>query len=198
MRGGTGRYTGRKQSQDNIEILRDICFSLSNDVTKIFNALIHQYFQVIVIKYRYEKTIVQITANNNRPISLLLILSKICEKAALNQFLPYLVSNDRLTTKQSGNKRFQSTETSLIHTTDFILNAIDKKKITAIVLLDMSKAFDSINHGILLNKLQDIGDSISALQWFNSYLSNRTQTVRIHSALSDPLSTQLLYGLLCR
>ena len=51
----------------------------------------------------------------------------------------------------------------------------------------MSKAFDSINHGILLNKLQDIGASISALQWFNSYLSNRTQTVRIHSALSDPL-----------
>ena len=51
----------------------------------------------------------------------------------------------------------------------------------------MSKAFDSINHGILLNKLQDIGASISALQWFNSYLPNRTQTVRIHSALSDPL-----------
>ena len=126
-------------------------------------------------------------ANNNRPISLLPILSKICEKAALNQFLPYLVSNDRLTTKQSGNKRFHSTETSLIHTTDFILNAMDKKKITAIVLLDMSKAFDSINHGIMLNKLQDIGASISALQWFNSYLSNRTQTVRIHSALSDPL-----------
>ena len=126
-------------------------------------------------------------ANNNRPISLLPILSKICEKAALNQFLPYLVSNDRLTTKQSGNKRFHSTETSLIHTTDFILNAMDKKKTTAIVLLDMSKAFDSINHGILLNKLQDMGASISALQWFNSYLSNRTQTVRIHSALSDPL-----------
>ena len=52
-------------------------------------------------------------ANNNRPISLSPILSKICEKAALNQFLPYFVSNDRLTTKQSGNKRFHSTETSL-------------------------------------------------------------------------------------
>ena len=78
-------------------------------------------------------------ANNNRPISLLPILSKICEKAALNQFLPYLVSNDRLTTKQSGNKRFYSTETSLIHTTDFILNAMDKNKTTAIVLLDMSE-----------------------------------------------------------
>ena len=73
-------------------------------------------------------------------------------KLLLNQFLPYLVSNDHLTTKQNGNKRFHSTETSLIHTTDFILNAMDKKKTTAIVLLDMSKAVDSINHGILLNK----------------------------------------------
>ena len=58
-------------------------------------------------------------ANNNRPISLLPILSKICEKAAFNQFLR-IVSNDRLTTKQSGNKRFHSTETASIHTTDFI------------------------------------------------------------------------------
>ena len=116
--------------------------------------------------------------NKNRLISLLLILSKICE----DQFLPYLVSNDRLTTKQSGNKRFHSTETALIHTTDFILNAMDKKKTTA-----MRKAFDSINHGILLNKLQHVGASNSALQWFHSYLSNGSQTVRIHSVISDPL-----------
>ena len=80
-------------------------------------------------------------ANNNQPISLLPILSKICKKA--NQFLSYFVSNDRLTTKQSGKNRFHSTETALIHTTDFILNTIDKKKTTAIILLDMSKAFDS-------------------------------------------------------
>ena len=125
-------------------------------------------------------------ANNNRPISLLPIFSKICEKAALNQFLSYFVSNDRLTTQQSGKKRFHCTKT-LIHTTDFILNAMDKKKTRAIVLLDMSKAFDSINHGILLNKLQDVVASNSALQWFHSYLSNRSQTVRTYSVLSDPL-----------
>ena len=62
----------------------------------------------------------------------------------MNQFLPYLMSNDRLTKKQSSNKRFHSTKIALIHTTDFILNAMDKKKITAIILSDMSKAFDSI------------------------------------------------------
>ena len=124
---------------------------------------------------------------NNRPISLLPILSKICERTVLNQFMPYLVLNKRLSTKQSGNKKWHSTETSLIHTTDMILNAIDQKKTTAMVLLDMSKAFDSISHKILLYKLQDMGASKSTIDWFRSYLSNRTQVVRISTKISDPL-----------
>ena len=125
--------------------------------------------------------------NNNRPISLLPILSKVCERVALNQITPYLMSSERLSTRQSGNKKSHSTETSLIRTTDAILNAIDEKKTTAVVLLDMSKAFDTINHGILLNKLLDIGISPPCVAWFTSYLSDRRQVVRINSELSDPL-----------
>ena len=83
---------------------------------------------------------------NNRPISLLPILSKICEITALNRFMPYLVLNERLATNQSGNKMWHSAEPSLIYTTDKILGAIDQKETTAMVLLDMSKAFDSISH----------------------------------------------------
>ena len=125
--------------------------------------------------------------NNNRPLSLLPILSKVCERVALNQITPYLMSNERLSTRQSGNKKSHSTETSLIRTTAAILNTIDEKKTTAVVLLDMSKAFDTINHGILLNKLLDIGISPSCVAWFTSYLSDRRQVVRINSELSDPL-----------
>ena len=77
--------------------------------------------------------------NNYRPISLLPIMSKICERIALNQLMPYLLSNERLSATQSGNKKFHSTETSLIHTTEAILGGIDKRKVTAVVLLDMSK-----------------------------------------------------------
>ena len=99
-------------------------------------------------------------ANNNRPISLLPILSKVCEGTVLNQMIPYLDSNQRLSANQSDNKRFHSTETSLIETTDAILNAIDDKKLTAVVVLDLSKAFDSIDHKILL--LQGIGLSSAA------------------------------------
>ena len=125
--------------------------------------------------------------NNNRPISLLPILSKVCERVALNQIMLYLMSNERLSTRQSGNKELHSTETSLIRTTDAILSAIDEKKIAAVVLLDMSKAFDTINHGILLNELLDIGILPSSVAWFTSYLSDRRQVVRINSELSDPL-----------
>ena len=83
------------------------------------------------------------------------ILSKVCGRVALNQIMPYLMSTERLSTRQSGNKKLHSTEASLIRTTDAILSAIDDNKITAAVLLDLSKAFDTINHGILLNKLLD-------------------------------------------
>ena len=101
--------------------------------------------------------------------------------------MPYLVENDHLSAHQSGNIKWHSTETSLIYTSDRILTAIDQKKTSAVVLLDMSKALDSVNHDILLKRLQDIGLSPSTILWFKSYLSNRYQAVRINTALSEPL-----------
>ena len=95
--------------------------------------------------------------------------------------MPYLVTNKPLPTNQRGNKKWHSTETSLIHTTDAILGEIDQTKTSAVVLLDISKAIDSIYHSILLDKLQDIGASTSTLTWFTSYLSERNQVVRINS-----------------
>ena len=79
-------------------------------------------------------------------------------------------------------------KTSVIDTTDTILNAIDKKKLTAVVLLDLSKAFDSVNHETLILKLQDVRTSSRTLQWFRSYLSNRKQEVWIHSTLTSDLT----------
>ena len=108
-----------------------------------------------------------------------------CEKVALKQFMTFLESKQRLSTEQCGNKRFHSTETSLIETTDIILEAMDKQKVTAVVLLDMSKAFDSLNQDIPLLLL-----SSAALNWFSGYLSNRFQAVRINSELSDKLPIQ--------
>lgn len=81
----------------------------------------------------------------------------------------------------SGNKKWHSTETSIIiiASTDTILEAVNKRKPTAIVYLDMSKEIDSINHSILLRKLKAIGLAPSAVSWFNSYLSQTSQVVCI-------------------
>ncbi|PFX12931.1 putative RNA-directed DNA polymerase from transposon BS [Stylophora pistillata] len=114
-------------------------------------------------------------ASNNRAISLLPILLKVCEKVALDQLTSYLTEKQRLAFDESGNKKLYSTQSLLVSSTDAILRAIDQTKVTAVVYLDMNKAFDSIRHEMLLDKLKNIGLSLSALTWFCSYLSQRSQ-----------------------
>ena len=114
-------------------------------------------------------------------------MSKVCEKIALSQFTAYLLNNNRLTAWQRGNKKAHSTETLNIYLTDCILEAMDRKKLTVLVLLYLSKAFDSIRHQKLLLKLSKEGKSPSTVIWFKSYLSGHSQSVRIDSTLSDPL-----------
>lgn len=118
---------------------------------------------------------------------MLAVVSKVLERIVLNQFSAYLTKNNRLTTHQSGNKNAHSTDTLNIQRTNNILEAMDKKLITALVLLDLSKAFDSIDHARLLHKLFTIGASHSTVKWFKSYLTGRRQYVRIGSAYSETL-----------
>ena len=87
--------------------------------------------------------------SNNHPISMLPALSKVCERVALNQFTEYLTRCNRLTNHQSGNKKSHSTETLNIFITDTIFKAMDSRRVTALVLMDLSKAFDSIDHTCL-------------------------------------------------
>ena len=83
-------------------------------------------------------------------MSLLPALSKIGERVALNQFTEYAIRRNYLSGHQSGNKKRHSTETLNILMSDLALEAIDRKQVTALVLLDLSKAFDSIDHMSLL------------------------------------------------
>ena len=89
--------------------------------------------------------------------------------------------------EKCSNEKWNSTETSILQTTDTILEVIDKKQLTATVLLYMSKAFDGVDHEILLSTLQDIGLSPIAIKWFDSYLRSRYQFVKIHNTISDQL-----------
>ena len=114
--------------------------------------------------------------SNNRPISLLPALSKICERVALNQFTEYLTRCNRLTNHQSGNKKSHSTETLNIFITDTIFTAIDSRRVTALVLMDLSKAFDSIDHTILLRKLRALGVSHKGPYWVRYCLMSISMT----------------------
>ena len=95
---------------------------------------------------------------------------------------------------RNGNKQYHSTETLGLQITDDIFNAMDHKEITAVILLDLSKAYDSINHSLLVAKLESIGVSGITRDWFISYLEDRKQHVRIESHLSEPLATSELWS----
>ena len=97
--------------------------------------------------------------NNNSPISLLQVFSKVAEKIASCQINNYLTETNRLTFHPSGNREFRSTETLSLMVTDHIFQAMDGKHITAIVLIDLSKAFDSLCHLTLLNTFTRLGTS---------------------------------------
>ena len=127
-------------------------------------------------------------AKNNRPISLLPVLSKVLERVAHEQFSHFLASNNMLSVHQSGNKRLHSMETLGILFTDHLYKAIDEGKVTAVLMLDLSKAFDSLDHTLLLSKLCKLGVADDALRWFTSYLTDRQQRVRINDTLSTPIT----------
>ena len=124
-------------------------------------------------------------ANNNRPISLLPTVSKICERVALDQLTDYMTHKKCLSEHQSGNRKMHSTETLNLLITEKILKSMDDKELVAIVLLDLSKAFDSIDHALLLEKLKMLNVSDEAICWFKSYLTDRKQAVRTGSKISE-------------
>ena len=128
------------------------------------------------------------TPSNSRPISLLPVLSKVTEKITQNQFTEYLTQQGNLTCHQSGNRKFHSTDTLSLLVTGHIYKAMDKKEITAMVLIALSKAFDGICHRTLVTKLKGLGASNEALNWFESYLTNRMQSTRLGTSRSIELT----------
>ena len=122
---------------------------------------------------------------NYRPVSILCISSKILEKAVFTQVDSYLREHNILYSHQSGFRKSFSTDTCLIHLTDYIQNQVSKGNYTGLVLLDLQKAFDTVDHVILCRKLKAMG--IDSVEWFRSYLSGRKQIVHVNKVDSDPL-----------
>lgn len=124
--------------------------------------------------------------NNYRPISLLSSLSKPLEKHIHNHLLKYLESQQLLYAYQSGFRPTFSCHTALTRLVESWLNNINKRYMSGIVFLDLSKAFDLINHDILLQKLSYYILNENVLQLIRSFLTNRTQQVISNGILSEP------------
>jgi hypothetical protein len=125
---------------------------------------------------------------NYRPVSNLPYVSKIIEKIVDSRLEGYLTANELHDPHQSAYRKFHSTETALIKVQNDILNSLDNNDVTMLVMLDLSAAFDTIDHITLLQRLNtNFGISGKPLEWIRSYLSDRHQTVTINGELSNPV-----------
>ena len=123
--------------------------------------------------------------NNYRPISLLPIFDKIIEKVMHKQLYTFLEVNNIIFKNQFGFRKKCSTAHSLIEITEKIKCSIDSSKFGCGIFIDLKKAFDTVNHQILLQKLEHYGIRGSILKWFESYLTNRKQYVFYNGVSSD-------------
>jgi Reverse transcriptase (RNA-dependent DNA polymerase) len=115
--------------------------------------------------------------NNYRPISLLCTFSKIFEKIVANRLTNYLVSNNLISSSQYGFRAKHSTIHPMIHLLNRAATALNNKKHMLIIFSDLRKAFDTCDINILLKKLFKLGIQGKELEWFKSYLSDRSQFV---------------------
>ena len=123
--------------------------------------------------------------SNYRPISVLPVLSRIFEKLIYDQLYQYLDGSGFLTSDQSGFRPLHSTATCLLKCTDDWYSGMDKGHLTGLISIDLKKAFDTVDHKILCQKLEHYGVTGRELSWFNSYLSNRKQYCRINGVDSN-------------
>ena len=115
----------------------------------------------------------QLTLRNYRPIATLSVLSQVFEKMIFKQLNYYIEKQNILFQYQFGFRKGHSTAQAIAELTDTLRKAIDNNLYTCGIFLDFSKAFDTVNHEILLKKLESYGVRGLPLRWFNSYLRNR-------------------------
>ena len=123
--------------------------------------------------------------NNYCPISLLPIFSKILEKVIHHKLFNFLDINNTLFSSQYGFRKNHSTVNAVTELVSHVIKAMDRKENTIGVFLDLSKAFDTVNHNIMLRKLEFYGIRGIALQWFKHYLSGRKQYVMFNNTQSS-------------
>ena len=121
--------------------------------------------------------------SNYRPVSILNVMSKILERAVYSQLNEYVEKRGILLDNQSGFRSGFSTDSCLLDLSDFIKHEISMGNYVGMVLLDLQKAFDTVDHALMLEKLHAIG--VDSVSWFKSYLTDRSQCVEVGGMKSE-------------
>ena len=134
--------------------------------------------------------------NNYRPISLLHVISKVIEKIIYTQLSLYFESNKLFSDSQYGFRPNHSTEQATLELIDRVISAMDNNDVPIGIFLDLSKAFDTIDHAILLSKLEHYGVDGIPLQLVKDYLTNRKQYAKLNEVNSNvlPINTGVPQG----
>ena len=182
------------------KVLKDIADIVSTPLSIIINqslcsGIFPSKLKIAKVIPLFKKGDIQLFGNY-RPISLLSSVSKVFEKAAYGQLYEYFSSHALFYDSQYGFRKYHSTELVALELVDRIHKEIDENKIPFSVFLDLSKAFDTLDHDILLHKLQYYGITGTVLDWFRSYLTERYQFVDYNGASSSMkvLTTGVLQG----
>jgi len=171
-------------------LIKKLAPSIAPNICKIWNASIvnnifPEMWKLANITPVYKQKGTKSEADNYRPISLLPVLARALEKILAGQLISFCDVHKIIPPNQHGFRKGYSCETALIQLTDSWLKYIDKGEFVGTLLVDLSKAFDTVSHRILLLKLQSINLSTDTLCWFHSYLSNRRQHVVTRKQMTD-------------
>ena len=165
---------------------------IAEPITHIFNMSIGLNQVPVTWKQAYVTPLLkagnQSDLNNYRPISNLSVLSKILESLVASQLKSYLDSLNILNNMQSGFRSRHSTVSATLKVFDDIKEALDNKLMCVSLFIDLTKAFDTVDHPLLINTLLRAGIGCNALKWFHSYLNNRSQIVKDGNIMSDPVT----------
>ena len=165
--------------------------AISNSLTTVFNLSISSgvfpdAWKVAKVTPLFKEGSL-LDRSNFHPISVLAIVSKILERHVHSNLYDFLTCHDLLTDSQFGFRCFRSCELALVNLTDTLLANIDQGLLSGLLLIDLNKAFDLVDHTTLLSKLKLYGCSESSLKWFCSYLTNHSQKTTFKGSMSDPL-----------
>jgi hypothetical protein len=129
--------------------------------------------------------------HNYRPISIILVFAKLLEKLMFNRLIPFLYKNKILTETQNGFRKGKCMETAVQSFIEIIQEALDKRVHSIGIFIDLTKAYDTLNHKVLLEKLSSYGIGGITNLWFKSYLTNRDKPKQLQQCYNKQIQILL-------